>query len=74
MDYNKARACYLDRQIALKDWYRIIIRPGTGGKITSIIESDQGDLYLSVKLHDTLQSEEQFKLDDFHHTFRVVDH
>lgn len=74
MTYPEAQEYYVGRQVALKDWYRVITKPGTRGKITSIVKTNQGDLYVSVKLHDDTQGEEQFELGAFHNTFRVVDH
>lgn len=74
MNYQQAQEYYLGRQVALKDWYRIVTKPGTGGMVTGILKTNQGELYLSVQLQDMMQTEEQFGIDSFHKTFRVVDH
>lgn len=73
MDYSEAQK-YLGREVALKDWYRIITKPGTNGKVTSIIKTHQGEVYISVKLQDATESEEQFRLDAFQQMFRLTDH
>lgn len=74
MNYHEAQEYYIGRQVALKDWHHIITKPGTRGKITSIVKTNQGEFYVSVKLQDDTDSEEQFELTAFHNTFRVVDH
>lgn len=73
MDYSEIKK-YVGRQVVMKDWQRIFPEPGTRGSVSAVIKTTQGELYLSVRLHDTAQSEELFKPDVFYQMFRMIDH